>query len=148
MMTGQETEPNRRSFLDRLLKLSLFAWALSIFYPIFAYFKIPPEAESTPSNIVAAKINELQVNQGKVFRFGNQPAILVKTPDGQWKAFSAVCTHLQCTVQYRNDLQKVWCACHNGIYDLNGANISGPPPRPLQEFKVTTKGTDVIVSKA
>jgi len=148
MMTGQETEPSRRSFLDRLLKLSVFAWALSIVYPIFAYFKIPPEAESTPTNIAAAKINELQANQGKVFRFGNQPAILVKTPDGQWKAFSAVCTHLQCTVQYRNDLQKIWCACHNGIYDLNGANVAGPPPRPLQEFKVTTKGDDVFVSKA
>ncbi len=146
-MLNEEEKPGRRTVLDRLLKLSLFAWALSIAYPIIAYFKIPPEAESTPTNVVAAKMNELKVNQGKVFRFGNQPAILVRTPDGQWKAFSAVCTHLQCTVQYRDDLQKVWCACHNGIYDLNGANISGPPPRPLQEFKVTTKGDDVIVSK-
>ena len=144
----EEEKPDRRTVLDRLLKLSVFAWALSIAYPIIAYFKIPAEAESTVTNIVAAKMNELKVNQGKVFRFGNQPAILVRTPDGQWKAFSAVCTHLQCTVQYRDDLQKVWCACHNGIYDLNGANISGPPPRPLQEFKVSTKGDDVIVSKA
>ena len=144
----KEERPGRRTVLDRLLKLSVFAWGLSIAYPIIAYFKIPPEAESTPTNIMAAKMNELKVNQGKVFRFGNQPAVLVRTPDGQWKAFSAVCTHLQCTVQYRDDLQKVWCACHNGIYDLNGANISGPPPRPLQEFKVTTKGDDVIVSKA
>jgi len=144
----EEEKPGRRTVLDRLLKLSVFAWALSIAYPIIAYFKIPAEAESTPTNVVAAKMNELKVNQGKVFRFGNQPAILVRAPDGQWKAFSAVCTHLQCTVQYRDDLQKVWCACHNGIYDLNGANISGPPPRPLQEFKVTTKGDDVIVSKA
>ena len=147
IVIDEEEKPSRRSVLDRLLQISMFAWALSIFYPIIAYFKIPPEAESVPTNIVAAKVNELQVNQGKVFRFGNAPAILVKTPDGEWKAFSAVCTHLQCTVQYRNDLQKVWCACHNGTFDLNGANISGPPPRPLQEFKVTTKGDDVIVSK-
>ena len=147
-MVTKEERPGRRNVLDRLLKLSVFAWAASIAYPIIAYFKIPPEAESIPTNVVAAKMNELKVNQGKVFRFGNQPAILVRTPDGQWKAFSAVCTHLQCTVQYRDDLQKVWCACHNGIYDLNGASISGPPPRPLQEFKVTTKGDDVIVSKA
>lgn len=148
MNSGQEIKPSRRTILDSLLKLSLFAWAISIFYPIVAYFKIPLEAESAPSSIVAAKVSELQANQGKVFRFGNQPALLVKTPDGQWKAYSAVCTHLQCTVQYRNDLQKVWCACHNGIYDLNGAAIAGPPPRPLQEYKVSTKGDDVIVSKA
>jgi Rieske Fe-S protein len=148
MITQREKESGRRNFLDTLLKLSVFAWALSIFYPIIAYFKIPTEAESTPNSIVAAKVNELKPNQGKVFRFGNQPAILVKTPEGQWKCFSAVCTHLQCTVQYRNDLQKVWCACHNGIYDLNGTNIAGPPPRALTEFKVSTKGQDVIVSKA
>jgi Rieske Fe-S protein len=148
MQTGRDQESGRRNFLDRLLKISVFAWALSIIYPILAYFKIPIEAESVPTSLVAAKTNELQPNQGKVFRFGNQPAILIRTPDGQWKAFSAVCTHLQCTVQYRTDLQKIWCACHNGIYDLNGTNIAGPPPRPLQEFKVSTKGTDVIVSKA
>jgi Rieske Fe-S protein len=33
------------------------------------------------------------------------------------------------------------------MYDLTGRNISGPPPRPLTEFKVTQKGDDVIVSK-
>jgi Rieske Fe-S protein len=147
-MIRDEEKTSRRSLLDWLLHISIVASAVSVFYPIFAFFKIPPEGESVPVNIVAAKVNELQVNQGKVFRFGNAPAILVRTPDGNWKAFSAVCTHLQCTVQYRTDLQKVWCACHNGIFDLNGGNISGPPPRPLQEFKVTTKGDDVIVSKA
>jgi len=144
----EEEKPSRRSVLDRLLQISAFGWGLSILYPIFAYFKIPPEGESVPTSIVAAKVNELQPNQGKVFRFGNAPAILVKTPGGEWKAFSAVCTHLQCTVQYRNDMQKIWCACHNGTFDMKGTNIAGPPPRPLEEFKVTTKGQDVIVSKA
>lgn len=144
----EEKKPSRRNILDRLLQISALGWALSILYPVFAYFKIPPEGESVPTSIVAAKVKELQPNQGKVFRFGNSPAILVKTPDGEWKAFSAVCTHLQCTVQYRNDMQKIWCACHNGTFDMKGTNIAGPPPRPLQEFKVTTKGDDVIVSKA
>ena len=149
MVVGQEDQKHsRRSFLDTILNISVIAWLISILYPIFQYFKIPAEAESVPTSVVAAKVNELQPNQGKVFRFGNQPAILVRTADGQWKAFSAVCTHLQCTVQYRTDLEKVWCACHNGLYDLNGANISGPPPRPLQEFKVATKGEEVIISKA
>lgn len=147
-MEVQEQKHSRRSFLDAILGVSLVAWLVSILYPIFEYFKVPAEAESVPTSVVAAKVSEMQNNQGKVFRFGNQPAILIKAPDGTWKAFSAVCTHLQCTTQYRNDLEKIWCACHNGIYDLNGANISGPPPRPLAEFKVTTKGDDVIVSKA
>ncbi|MBI2884427.1 MAG: Rieske 2Fe-2S domain-containing protein, partial [Candidatus Methylomirabilis oxyfera] len=63
------------------------------------------------------------------------------------RAFSAVCTHLQCTVQYREDRQDIWCACHNGVYDLNGKNISGPPPRPLEALKLNVRGDQIIVMK-
>jgi Rieske Fe-S protein len=45
-------------------------------------------------------------------------------------------------------MQRIWCACHNGYYDMNGRNIAGPPPRPLTEYKVVQKGDDIIVSKA
>jgi len=41
----------------------------------------------------------------------------------------------------------IWCACHNGKYDLNGRNVSGPPPRPLDEFKVIVQGEEVLISK-
>ena len=64
------------------------------------------------------------------------------------KAFSAVCTHLDCIVQYRPEMKGIWCACHNGQYDLNGQNTGGPPPRPLEEYAVNLRGDEVIVSKA
>ena len=57
----------------------------------------------------------------------------------------AVCTHLGCTVQYRGDLHDVWCACHNGMYAVNGRNISGPPPRPLETYEVILKGDEIYV---
>jgi len=60
---------------------------------------------------------------------------------------SAICTHLDCTVQYREDLSHIWCACHNGHYDLNGANIAGPPPRPLEAYTVSVRGTEIVVRK-
>ena len=60
---------------------------------------------------------------------------------GNYRALSATCTHLGCIVQYRSDLQEIWCACHNGLYDLNGRNISGPPPRPLAATKSTCAAT-------
>jgi cytochrome b6-f complex iron-sulfur subunit len=138
----------RRSFLDILLGTGVIAWLASVLYPVLQYLKVPEQAESTPTSVVAAKLTDLKPNQGMVFRFGNQPAILVRAADGNFRAFSAICTHLECTVQYRGDMQKIWCACHNGVYDLNGQNIAGPPPRPLQEFKVVTKGNDVLVAKA
>jgi len=139
---------SRRTFLDYLLGAGFIAWLVSVLYPIIAYFKVPEQTEPSPTSVVAGSVKDLKPNQGKVFRFGNEPAILIDTPDGKLEAFSAVCTHLQCTVQYRPDMEKIFCACHGGVYDLNGRNIAGPPPRPLQEYKVTVKGDDIIASKS
>lgn len=147
-MTGDPGETSRRSFLDRLLSIGLFAWLVAVLYPIFQYLKVPSQAESVPTTVLAANLKDLESNQGVIFRFGNSPAILIRTQEGELKAFSAVCTHLDCTVQYRSDLQRIWCACHNGMYDLNGRNIAGPPPRPLEEYSVVVKGESVFVSKA
>jgi Rieske Fe-S protein len=99
------------------------------------------------STVVAAKVSEVPPNGGKIFRFGTKPGILVRLPSGEWRAFSAVCTHLQCTVQYRQDLEQIWCPCHNGHFDLSGKNVSGPPPKPLEAYDVIVKGEDVVVSR-
>jgi cytochrome b6-f complex iron-sulfur subunit len=62
-----------------------------------------------------------------------------------------VCTHLECTVQYKIDTAQLWCACHNGLYDLSGRVVSGPPPRALDVFTVNVRGegldADVVVSR-
>jgi cytochrome b6-f complex iron-sulfur subunit len=148
MNTPKNEKMSRRTFLDYLLGLGIIAWLGSVLYPIIAYFKVPEQTEAIPTTVVAGSIKDMKPNQGKVFRFGNEPAILIDTPGGTLKAFSAVCTHLQCTVQYRPDMEKMYCACHGGIYDLNGTNVGGPPPRPLRAYKVVLKGDDIIVSKS
>jgi len=42
----------------------------------------------------------------------------------------------------------VWCACHNGVYDLEGRNVSGPPPRPLERYDVHEIGDEIVIEKA
>lgn len=69
------------------------------------------------------------------------------TLEGELKAYSAVCTHLNCTVQYDDASRSIWCACHNGRFDLKGQVISGPPPRPLENYEVNVRGEDVVVTK-
>jgi cytochrome b6-f complex iron-sulfur subunit len=138
---------SRRSFVDVLLGTSLGATVVSIVYPLLEFLIPPAISESQQNNVVAASAKELQPNVSKIFKFGSQPGILLRTPSGDFKAFTAVCTHLNCTVQYRDDLQRIWCACHGGQFDLNGINVAGPPPRPLEEFAVNLSGDDVVVSK-
>src|SRR5215472_5116509 len=91
---------------------------------------------------------ELKANSGQIFKFGSQPGILIRTSEGDLRAFTAICTHLACIVQYRSDLSHIWCACHNGHFDLNGKNITGPPPRPLEPYVVNVRGDQIVVRKA
>ena len=141
-------QPNsRRRFLDYLLGTSALATLGAIIYPIFRFMSPPQVIESAENSVVAAKLSEIPVNSGKIFKFGNKPGILVRSATGDFKAFSAVCTHLECIVQYRADTKQIWCACHNGHYDLNGRNIAGPPPAPLEEFTVNVRGDQIVVGK-
>ncbi|MFI5175170.1 MAG: ubiquinol-cytochrome c reductase iron-sulfur subunit [Terriglobia bacterium] len=140
-------ETPRRSFLSFLLSTSIGASIVAIFYPVLKYLTPPKTGEPATASVVIAKGNELKSNSGQIFKFGSKPGILVRTPDGEFRAFSAICTHLECTVQYKKETSQIWCACHNGIYDLSGRNVSGPPPRPLETFKVNLRGEDVVVSK-
>jgi Rieske Fe-S protein len=139
-------QPGRR-WVNLLLGSGVVASIATFIYPALRYIIPPAVGESTNRSVVAAKINDLKNNSGKVFKFGSKPALLVRTTAGEFKAYSAVCTHLNCTVQYREDLHQIWCACHNGLYDLEGRNVSGPPPRPLENFEVHVQGEDVVVTR-
>ena len=146
-MSDKNSDSTRRSFLNILLGAGFLVMLGEILYPVIRYIIPPKIAEPTPTSVVAGKVSEMKPNSGKIFRFGNKPGILIDTPDGKIRAFTAICTHLQCTVQYRPDIKEIWCACHNGHYDLNGMNISGPPPRPLTPYKVVIRGDQIIAAK-
>ncbi|HBC45600.1 MAG TPA: plastoquinol--plastocyanin reductase [candidate division Zixibacteria bacterium] len=145
---------SRRNAINILLGSGIAALGAGTIYPIIRYIIPPAESGSGTSSVSAAKVGELKPNEGKIFKFGDKPAILVLKAGGDpssaasYVAFTAVCTHLGCTVQYRADIKNIWCACHNGHYDLNGMVISGPPPTPLTAYTVAIKGEEIFVSSA
>lgn len=143
----QKDVQTRRGFLDYVLNGGFAAAVLAAAYPVFRFLSPSKISQAEQSELVAAKVGELAPNSGKVFKFGSSPAILVNTPTGELRAFTAVCTHLGCTVQYRSDYQLIYCACHNGRYDLNGSNVAGPPPLPLEQYQVAIRGDDIVVMK-
>jgi Rieske Fe-S protein len=142
-----EGGPTRRRLVELLLGGGLFASFVSFVYPVLRYLVPPPVPDLGGDDVIAARVGDLQPNSGKIFRFGSRPGLLLRIGEGEYRAFSATCTHLSCTVQYRTDLHEIWCACHNGMYDLNGRNVSGPPPRPLESYQVHVRGEDLVVSR-
>ncbi len=140
--------PARRRFINWLLGTSAGGLILAVLYPVVRYVIPPASAEpATYSVTLDLAPDEIKPNTGLIFRFGTSPGILLRTPTSELRAFSAVCTHLACTVQYRPDLSHIWCACHNGHFDLNGMNIAGPPPRPLESYSVNVGEGRIVVSK-
>lgn len=138
----------RRKFVNWLLGTGVGALLASIVYPVARYL-VPPTSEEaeTRSVTLSMRPDEVEPDSGQIFKFGSDPGILIRTPGGELRAFSAICTHLSCIVQYRPDLDHIWCACHDGHYDLQGTNIKGPPPRPLEEYDVAVRDDRIVVSK-
>jgi cytochrome b6-f complex iron-sulfur subunit len=137
----------RRNFVNFFLGGSLAATILAFLYPIVRYLLPPKQAEAVLRRVLAAKVGELAPNSAKIFRFGASPGILIDTKEGRLVALSAVCTHLTCTVRYESDSETLHCPCHNGRFDLAGNVISGPPPAPLEVYRVDVVGEDIFVSK-
>jgi len=87
---------------------------------------------------------------GSVMQFtapdGN-PAYLFRTKVGVF-AYSAVCTHQGCTVSYNPTGKTLDCPCHGGKFDpANGGKVlGGPPPRPLDTYKVAIQGDSIVTA--
>ncbi len=139
---------DRKRFVDLLLGAGVSGLTVAVAYPVSRYLVPPDIAEATVSSVaLSIPASQVAANSGLIFRFGDRAGILIRTPGGELRAFSARCTHLDCTVQYRDDLSHIWCACHNGHYDLAGRNIAGPPPRPLEAYDVNVRDDQIIVSR-
>lgn len=138
---------DRRSLLRWLLGGGFTASIVSFVYPAVKFMNPPAVPEATVNEVPAGKVQDLKPNSGKIVKFGSRPALLVRVGETEFRAFSAICTHLNCTVQFQESDRQIWCACHNGFYDLNGKVVSGPPPAPLEEFAVRLRGDDVVISR-
>jgi len=146
-MTTNRIE-RRRGLVGWLLGGGLVISVSSFVYPIIRFLNPPPVTEAAVNEVVAGKLQELKPNSGKIVRFGDTPVLLVRTSQTEWRAFSAVCTHLSCIVQYQPERTRIWCACHNGVYNLQGQVVSGPPPRPLRLYDVHLRQDEVVITQA
>lgn len=72
--------------------------------------------------------------------------VFVLTEDGRdYHAVSNICTHLGCRVRWIAEQQQFFSPCHNGVFDKHGYVVSGPPPRPLDEFVTKTEDGNLYI---
>ena len=140
----------RRAFLGAA-SVAGIGYAAALAYPVYRYLASPSEMALSASAVTEVTLKDAQkLPAGSVlmFKFGTAPAMLIHHADNTWVALTAVCTHLGCTVQYEPQMDRIHCACHGGVYNPHtGANVSGPPPKPLKLFKVAVNDTGVEVSR-
>lgn len=95
-------------------------------------------------------IEDMALPIGETFEFlskNGAPAVLFKTKNGVF-AYSAICTHAGCTVQYNSASKKLQCGCHGAVFDpeKGGEVLAGPTNRALAKIKVSVSGTWIVES--
>lgn len=75
---------------------------------------------------------------GGGFLFEDAQVIVTQPTEGEFRGFSSVCTHQQCTVSEINEVMR--CPCHGSEYALeDGTVVGGPAPSPLEEVMVEVR---------
>ena len=105
-----------------------------------------PQEEGAQAGAIAA---EGEVVPGTATEFTDatgQPAVLVHLENGDFVAYSAVCTHAGCTVAYNNG--QLACPCHGSVFDAanGGAVVSPPANRPLPAIPVEVRDGQVFTA--
>jgi len=141
----------RRAFVQVATAVAGVAYVGALGYPVYKYLGTAADDAAREAAVKEVTLDaaNLPANSAMTFKFAGRPALLIHHADGSWTAFSAVCTHLGCTVAYQPDQQRIHCACHGGVYDpKTGQNVSGPPPKPLAVFQAAVVEGKVVVTRA
>jgi Rieske Fe-S protein len=136
----------RRDFVNLAVQGSAVAFVAAMGYPAARF--VQPERRAPMGPAIVGKIEEFPPGSVKTVLFNDRPALVIRSADGRIRAYSAICTHLQCIVGYSAERDQIECPCHRGVYTLDGENVSGPPPRRLDELAVTVNEGSVVLSPA
>ena len=143
-MEQDEGSPqSRRTFLIIMAAATGAIASIASIIPIIGYL-FPRRDHDKNSRVELDRI-VLASGEPHFFNYKGAPAILLEPEAGNIVAFSAVCTHLGCIVQWDNIKNNFLCPCHGGRFSVNGSVLSGPPPSPLEPLPVTTSGDQIFI---
>lgn len=140
----------RRGFVRYLLGFSIVSTIVGVLTPVISYLWPPARsAQAGGGRVLVGTTEEIPPGQATVLPVNDKPVIVVHTQDGQVRAFSAICTHLGCVVEWEEKRGFILCPCHDGRFNaLTGAVISGPPPAPLPPMVAAVEDGSIYVGDA
>ncbi len=141
-----DSAPPRRGFLEIAISTTAAALGVMAIYPVVKF--VQPLEESAPESVHVGEAEKFPRGTSRMVVLGGVPVLVLRLDDGNFRAFKALCTHLNCVVAFSAAHKQIECRCHNGVYSLDGKNVSGPPPRPLDRMAVSVVQGMVIVSRA
>jgi len=133
----------RRGLFKGLYGLFLAGGLGGLLYGLYRF--LAPGGGAAPA--VEIPLSEITAGGDYAFQYGGSPGILIQGEDGRFRAFSLVCTHLACTVVWVPEKKEFYCPCHDGHFDGEGNVRSGPPPSPLERWRVQVKDDRVLVGE-
>ena len=141
--TARANKLTRRDFLAwawGALLVGLFGQGLTA---LFDFFKPRVESGGFGSEVIAGDLEEFE--PGTVSYVQKGRLYISRLEDGGVLAMWQKCTHLGCTVPWRQDLSEFHCPCHSSLFDRQGVVVDGPAPRPLDFFPVSVKDGKLVV---
>ncbi|MGW6563241.1 Rieske (2Fe-2S) protein [Streptomyces hydrogenans] len=104
----------------------------------------PSSAPGTAGGAPLTATSEIPVGGGTVFK--DRKVVVTQPTEGEFKAFSAVCTHQGCLVDKVAD-GTIDCPCHGSKYRIaDGSVAAGPAPRPLPAEEITVSGGTITLA--
>jgi len=142
---AEEMDNSRRQFLKFLGLTSLAFFTGTLGVALKGLFE--QQRTSNLPEMRIASVNDVAEGQSLNFQYpaDDYPAILIHLPGGNFVAYEQRCTHLLCPVLYQGDKGRIYCPCHDGVFQpATGERLAGPPPRPLNKIKIEVRGTDIF----
>jgi cytochrome b6-f complex iron-sulfur subunit len=116
-----------------------------LIFGTFAFLWPRRKGTKVETVFIAGKVTDFKV--GEIIPFRKERTFILRT-EGGFLAISAICTHLHCIVNWNEVLKKFECPCHGAKFNLNGEVLEGPPPRPLDLYKLQLVAGNVVVDRA
>lgn len=130
---------SRRELLQFAVYTSGALFSVTALLALLGLVRRTPAQEALP----IARVGDIAEGQPVYFRYpaSDDEAVLLRLPGEQFVAYSQKCTHLSCAVYYQADHQRLFCPCHDGVFNvLTGDPEAGPPQRRLPRIALRRDG--------